>query len=87
MADEPVESTDTAALQIDGVDVIALWQEVLGRDDIGPDDNFFILGGDSLKAARVVGRLKKRTGRQVSLRTAFEFPTPARFTAAVRAGG
>jgi non-ribosomal peptide synthetase component F len=74
-----------AAPQIDGVDVVELWCQVLGRSDIGPDDNFFALGGDSLKAARVLGQLKKRTGRRVGLRIAFKFPTPAGFAAAVLA--
>ena len=80
-------SASVAAPEIDGVDVIALWQEILGRDDIGPDANFFALGGDSLKAARVVGQLKKRTGRKISLRTAFKFPTPASFAAALHTDG
>jgi acyl carrier protein len=83
---DPVAPAEPAASpEIDGVDVVALWCQVLGRSDIGPDDNFFAVGGDSLKAARVLGQLKKRTGRKVSLRTAFKFPTPAGFAAAVSA--
>ena len=86
---EPVHAaevpTSPPTPQIDGVNVIELWREILDCDDIGPDDNFFALGGDSLKAARVVGQLKKRTGRKISLRTAFKFPTPAGFAAAVHA--
>lgn len=78
-----VSNTADAGPAIDGVDIAALWGEVLGRDGIGPDDNFFALGGDSLMAARVIGQLKKRTGRKIPLRTAFKFPTPAGFAAAV----
>jgi amino acid adenylation domain-containing protein len=33
--------------------IAAIWEEVLGLDDIRADDNFFALGGDSLGAARV----------------------------------
>ncbi len=37
--------------------VAEVWQQVLGLDDVGAFDNFFALGGDSIKAVRVVGRL------------------------------
>ena len=35
-----------------------LWQEVLGIDRIGVNDNFFQLGGDSLIATRLVARIR-----------------------------
>ncbi|VBB05116.1 phosphopantetheine attachment site [Lucifera butyrica] len=35
----------------------AVWQEVLGREKIGIDDNFFSLGGNSIKAIQVAARL------------------------------
>jgi hypothetical protein len=31
------------------------WAQVLGRTDIDPNDSFFVLGGDSIKAIRLVG--------------------------------
>ncbi|MBP2643621.1 MAG: amino acid adenylation domain protein, partial [Firmicutes bacterium] len=34
-----------------------VWQEILGLDEIGIDDNFFALGGNSLKAIQVVAKL------------------------------
>ncbi len=40
--------------------VAAVWREALGCDDIGLDENFFELGGDSLLALRVVGLLERR---------------------------
>ncbi len=36
--------------------IAVIWQEVLGIDRIGIDDNFFDLGGDSIKAIRVTSR-------------------------------
>jgi tyrocidine synthetase-3 len=36
-----------------------VWQEVLGISRIGTTDNFFEVGGDSIKAIQVVARLKK----------------------------
>ena len=37
--------------------VARAWREVLAIDSVGARDNFFTLGGDSLRAARVIGRL------------------------------
>ncbi|WGF87886.1 amino acid adenylation domain-containing protein [Marinivivus vitaminiproducens] len=38
--------------------LLAAWQAVLGREDIGVEDNFFDLGGDSVSAMRIVARAK-----------------------------
>jgi acyl-CoA synthetase (AMP-forming)/AMP-acid ligase II/acyl carrier protein len=50
------------------------WQEILGVDRIGAADNFFMLGGDSLSAARVLARVNPRFGIRLTLREAFESP-------------
>jgi amino acid adenylation domain-containing protein len=55
--------------------VAAIWQEVLGLDRIGIDDNFFDLGGHSLLAAEVHGKLRERLGTDVSLLELFQYPT------------
>lgn len=41
-----------------------IWREVLGVDIVTPDDNFFALGGSSLKAMQVVTRARRSLGRQ-----------------------
>ncbi|MBS2965020.1 amino acid adenylation domain-containing protein [Actinocrinis puniceicyclus] len=51
----------------------ALFARVLGAERVGADDDFFRLGGDSLKALRLIGAL--RPGPDV--RTLFDAPTPA----------
>ena len=55
----------------------AVWSEVLGLPGIGPDDNFFALGGHSLKATQVASRLRERLGIELPLRRIFEAPSLA----------
>ncbi|UOX91001.1 non-ribosomal peptide synthetase [Amycolatopsis sp. FBCC-B4732] len=51
-----------------------VWAEVLGRDGVGADDDFFALGGHSLVALRVVARLKKNFGVPVSTKDVYRHP-------------
>ncbi|NBM15845.1 non-ribosomal peptide synthetase, partial [Streptomyces sp. GC420] len=63
--------------------VAAVWAEVLGVDRVGRDDDFFALGGHSLRATRAVSRLGGRLGTEIPLRTLFEHPVLRAFAAAV----
>ncbi|WP_225849110.1 condensation domain-containing protein [Streptomyces sp. HPF1205] len=58
--------------------LVALWRELIGRDDLDADANFFTSGGHSLLAAQLVQRVEERTGVKLKLADAFEHPTPAR---------
>ncbi|MFI2437497.1 amino acid adenylation domain-containing protein [Streptomyces sp. NPDC018693] len=42
--------------------LFAIWSEALGRDDFGVTDDFFDLGGDSLHAVSILGRLQEEFG-------------------------
>ncbi|MBV8416480.1 MAG: amino acid adenylation domain-containing protein, partial [Verrucomicrobia bacterium] len=57
----------------------AIWCAVLGVDRVNRHDNFFALGGHSLKATQVVGRIQKQLGLTISLREVFNNPTIAEF--------
>ncbi|WP_321884918.1 non-ribosomal peptide synthetase [Paraburkholderia bannensis] len=57
--------------------LLAIWQAVLGRDDLGVTDNFFDVGGHSLLMMRVAARVREALGRAVSLRTLFLNPVLA----------
>jgi len=51
--------------------------EVLGRETVGRNDNFFSLGGDSLRATQVLTRLQHALGLPIPVPTIFRCPTPA----------
>jgi len=54
-------------------DVIAgVYRELLGTDRVGRDDDFFELGGNSLQATRLAGRLAAITGAEIGVRDVFE---------------
>ena len=53
----------------------AIWQEVLSRKQISVSDNFFDLGGHSLRATQVVSRVYKQMGIQIDLGQLFTYPT------------
>ena len=55
--------------------VAAVWQEVLGRGDVGLDSGFFDLGGNSLLLMQVVRRLRDEFGVPVTRVDMFSHPT------------
>jgi non-ribosomal peptide synthetase component E (peptide arylation enzyme)/acyl carrier protein len=67
---------------VEGI-IAMVWSEVLRRGPIGRHDNFFDLGGHSLKATQVVSRLRKVFRSEISLRHLFEFPTISALAAAI----
>ena len=63
-----------------------LFAEVLGLDDVGPDDDFFDLGGHSLTATKLLSRVRSVLGVRLGIRAVFESPTAARFCEELHAG-
>lgn len=55
----------------------AIWTDVLGISACGLHEDFFALGGHSLKATRVVARIRDVLNAQISLRELFAHPTLA----------
>jgi amino acid adenylation domain-containing protein len=52
-----------------------IWQDVLRMDQVGRQDNFFALGGDSLLAVQLVARVGERLGIRLSIQTVFGLPS------------
>ena len=61
-----------------------VWAELLGGRQIGPDSNFFALGGQSLQAIQCLSRVREKTKILLSLSDFFENATVAQLAAVVR---
>ncbi|MFD4829835.1 amino acid adenylation domain-containing protein [Streptomyces uncialis] len=64
--------------------LLGVFRDVLGTDDIGPDDDFFTIGGDSIVSLQVVSRAR-RQGLGLTARDVFEGETVAGIAALARA--
>lgn len=72
-------SSDTEA-QLAGI-----WAEVLGRQSVSPEEDFFDLGGDSLKATQIVSRIQRRFGVPLGIESVFAEATVQRVAMIVHA--
>ncbi|OQP45854.1 hypothetical protein A4H97_31925 [Niastella yeongjuensis] len=55
--------------------ILSIWENILERKGIGIKDNFFDLGGHSLKATRVVSKIHETMGVKIDLKALFIEPT------------
>ena len=60
-----------------------IWQEALSVKEVGIHDNLFEMGGDSLIATLLVGRLSEAFQVDLSLRTLFDAPTISELAVAI----
>jgi acyl-CoA synthetase (AMP-forming)/AMP-acid ligase II/acyl carrier protein len=62
--------------------MLAMWRQVLRDDAIGPDDDFYVAGGDSLGSVTLLAAVAERFGVEISPLTMFdEASTAARMAA------
>jgi aryl carrier-like protein len=80
MKDSPIELVESTLAQI--------WQEVLGVPSVSSGDDFFLLGGDSVKALQVVNRIRSHPdlSAEITVRTVFDAETLHDLASLVRVG-
>ncbi|PTU44146.1 non-ribosomal peptide synthetase, partial [Paenibacillus polymyxa] len=57
------------------VKLTQIWQDVLGLAQVGVKENFFEMGGHSLRATTLASKIHKELHKQLPLRSIFEAPT------------
>ncbi|HEF4762590.1 TPA: non-ribosomal peptide synthetase [Pseudomonas putida] len=77
VGDSTATASDLEAL------ISQIWAEQLNVKQVGADDHFFLLGGNSIAATQVIARVREELGLELNLRLLFEAPTLAAFAAAV----
>ncbi len=60
-----------------------LFRDVLGCGQVGVNDNFFALGGDSLRGAQVISRINRDRGVDLPIPALFQHPTVAQLAGAL----
>lgn len=61
-----------------------LWRKILNVDDVGCNDNFFLLGGSSIDAVNLFVEVEQRFKRRLPLSILLEAPTLKQFAAFIQ---
>ncbi len=77
-ADDAGEPVAAAALSPTVAALAAILAEALGAESVGPDQDFFLLGGHSLLGVQLIARVREEMGVALPLRAIFDHPTAAR---------
>ncbi|UCH96422.1 MAG: amino acid adenylation domain-containing protein, partial [Candidatus Aminicenantes bacterium] len=74
---EPLKLNETFTAPKTGIEKITAdtWKEVLNLEEVGINDNFFDLGGNSFDIIKVNNKLNQRLERSIPIVKLFEYPT------------
>ena len=67
-------------------EISALWGEYLDSREVGADDDFFTLGGNSLIGIKIIDRVTQDYGVELSVRAFYLAQTPARVAELIEQG-
>jgi amino acid adenylation domain-containing protein len=86
-AEEAAQASEYVAPQNERQEGICrIWAQVLGVERVGIHDNFFDLGGDSLKVIMLKNRLRRELAHDIPLTEIFKYPTVCAFSDYLEAG-
>ncbi|MER5351706.1 phosphopantetheine-binding protein [Kitasatospora sp. NPDC002551] len=80
-----MSSVDTTPADTEGV--AAIFRRVLETDDVAADSDFFLLGGDSLIATRVLSAVARAYRVELSFEDFVLAPTPAGLAELIASAG
>ena len=66
--------------------LVSVWRSLLGRGAVDDGTNFFLAGGNSLLALRLLAEVNKLTDAPITLMSVFRAPTPRQMAALIEAG-
>lgn len=66
--------------------IAEIWQEVLGVEQVGIEEDFFALGGHSLLATQIMARVEEFFSTKIPLSKLFESPTVAAMARSIESG-
>lgn len=70
-----IEASDVLTLAKNGDQIRAVWENVLGHTNFSETDDFFEIGGDSLKLSKMIFLLREDYGYELDVLKFFENPT------------
>ncbi|MCA0973316.1 amino acid adenylation domain-containing protein [Halomonas denitrificans] len=62
------------------------WQEVLGHERVGVEDDFFLLGGDSIKLIKLTSLMRAQAGHTVSVSAFYRYTTVSQLAEFIASG-
>lgn len=67
-------------------EIADMWGEFLGGREVGPEDDFFAVGGNSLTGIKIIDRVARDHGVRLSVRDFYLAGTPAGVAGLVEQG-
>ncbi len=64
--------------------LVQIWEQVLGIQPLGIDNNFFELGGDSLQAVQILTQIEQQLGQTLAITAPLQAPTIATLANLIR---
>lgn len=67
--------------------LLNIWEEILQKNSVGTEENFFDLGGNSLLAVTMFTEVEKKLGRKLPVTTLLDAPTVKQLSGVLRREG